>query len=192
MSETEDVVTSETMLDTFHLPLPSTVDSLSMDLEKFKIGEKERGQAAAGGSRLVVCQITYLDNSAFVWIGWGYSSSENVKKASFKQPVARFGPLAIGMPKLYGKQSAASLLIGSESDDHEGADLDNINTILSSRLSAKTGWAIFVSCSLENTSDLGIGAASEGIAHRAAGMAEAEISRRLLSRIEISKASNTN
>ena len=179
------------VIESFHVPLPSTLQELSLSLANSSLGDDssssdQKSNRMIASEKCVVGQITFMENSVFVWVGWGYlgeNNSGNVKTKS----MARFGPLVVSYPKQFENgQLASSQLLHSENDEETSADIDVIGLQMASRLSKKVGWPIFVACALGNASELGmlLGGA-DGAAQKAAALVEKEIGKRIVMRKNI-------
>lgn len=171
-------------MELFHVKLPTSVSELSIDLANTNLSDsKAKNFAVAPENQYcIVCQITYMENSAFVWVGWGYMASERVPT---KKTLARFGPLVVAFPKRFENGQLASSQLLHSSNEEENADIDIIGAQMASRLSKKVGWPIFVSCALGNAAELGMLVGGvDGVAQRGACLVEKEIGRRLMIRKE--------
>lgn len=98
----------------------------------------------------VVGTITFLKNSAMVWIGWGSLIDSDGEKIINGNGSPRMGPMTVAMPRTRysgmgsgGNEAPSSQLIGG--DNEEEVMMGNS---MAGRLAKKTGWPVFVSCSL--------------------------------------------
>mmetsp|Transcript_22821 Transcript_22821/g.41258 ORF Transcript_22821/g.41258 Transcript_22821/m.41258 type:complete len:192 (-) Transcript_22821:119-694(-) len=142
--------------------------------------------------RGVVGTVTLLGKSAMVWVGWGsLEESDNSADTNSSSPVTPgtlgkgmplMGSLAVSMPRtryagLSDGDAACTQLIGGESEEDQ-----MMGWQMATRLSKRTGWPVFVSCSLSsvgnNNNQLEGGLSS----HQVAALAEKEIGRILRSK----------
>lgn len=144
------------------------------------------------GDNGIVGSIVLLNNALIVWVGWGTlnltSTSEDLglhtTQVAFGKGIPVMGQLVVSMPRTNYKGSfggtgnsagnaSCSHIIGSANSDDQ-----MLASQMASRLSTKSGKAVFVSCQLSaahSDNSWTAGLDSETIAHRAAAMAEKEI-----------------
>jgi len=97
----------------------------------------------------VVGTITFLKNSAMVWIGWGNLIDDDGETQSQGCGMPCMGPMVVAMPRTKyagmssGDEAPCSQMIGG--DNEEEVMMGNT---MAMRLAKKIGWPIFVSCSL--------------------------------------------
>lgn len=188
--ECDDLSELLSTIESFHIPLPSTLNEVSLRMASTTIEEENGSNQSDGKSnsrvsteKCVVGQITFMQNTAFVWVGWGYIGGSGSNDMQSKS-MARFGPLVVAYPREYENgQLACSQLLHSDNSEESSADIDVIGLQMASRLSKKVGWPVFVACALGNAAELGmlLGGADGGT-QRAAALAEKEICRRLTRR----------
>jgi hypothetical protein len=153
----------------------------------------------------VVGTITFLKNSAMVWIGWGALVDAHAdadadvdvdSKRISGSGAPRMGPTSVAMPRTKysglssGDEAPCSQMIGG--DNEEEVMMGNS---MASRLAKKMGWPIFVSCSLGEMGNVrtGSGMGMDGLqgnafgdmgslAVHAAALAEKEVGKIILQR----------
>ena len=116
----------------------------------------------------VVGTITFLKNSAMVWVGWGalINADDEVSKCNANSSCGapRMGNLAVAMPRSKysglssGNQAPCSQMIGGDNEEEV-----MIGNNMASRLAKKTGLPIFVSCTLGEMSHIRSGAGASGM-----------------------------
>lgn len=137
------------------------------------------------------------EKSAMVWISWGpldtstkASLDTSQSFASFGKGTPTMGQLVVAMPRTSykgafapgSKEASCSQLVGSSSSEDQ-----MLANQMASRLSSRSGMAIYVSCQLSSTntnaridgdgsgSINSLGMDSEILSHRAAALAEKEV-----------------
>eukprot|EP00539_Tryblionella_compressa_P007054 CAMPEP_0178752146 /NCGR_PEP_ID=MMETSP0744-20121128/10903_1 /TAXON_ID=913974 /ORGANISM="Nitzschia punctata, Strain CCMP561" /LENGTH=162 /DNA_ID=CAMNT_0020405837 /DNA_START=31 /DNA_END=516 /DNA_ORIENTATION=- len=159
------------------------------------------GPCAANDHSGIVGSIVFMGNkSAMIWVGWGQlltntrTSKDGNSNTGFGKGTPTMGQLVVAMPRTNYKgafgttgtnEASCSQIIGSDSSEDQ-----MLANQMASRLSTRSGMAIYVSCQLSSsassvpsagaaTNDLqdswSMGLDSELVSHRAAALAEKEI-----------------
>jgi hypothetical protein len=117
----------------------------------------------SGNDEGVVGTITFMNQSAMIWIGWGKISIQDDDGKVVSQPqqinhqsrlgtgIPPMGPLVVATPKTEykgmssqnDKAAPCTQLVGGHNEEEM-----MIGWQMASRISKKIGWPIFVSCSL--------------------------------------------
>jgi hypothetical protein len=159
------------------IPFAVTMPSSSLqDVHKMgNIPEEQEARSSSTtammGDNGIVGSIVLLgEKSAMIWVGWGRLQLFGGENASsdgtgFGTGTPTMGQLLVAMPRIHykgafggvhSKEPACSMLMGSASDQ-------TLGTQMASRLSTRTGMAIYVSCQLEmSSSGDGPGAGASG------------------------------
>uniref|UniRef100_A0A7S4VXQ8 Uncharacterized protein n=1 Tax=Ditylum brightwellii TaxID=49249 RepID=A0A7S4VXQ8_9STRA len=149
---------------------------------------------SGSGKKGVVGTITIANQSAMIWFGWGNIQKMGEQKEEKLQEqigkgLPQMGPLVVSMPrtKYNNASSSSSIQDAPSSQLIGGSNEEDMMTgwQMSSRLSKKISWPIFVACAIH--SDLstggmeGMGAGYSGLlSQKAAALAEREIGRILM------------
>jgi Proteasome assembly chaperone 4 len=191
------------------MAIPFAVKLPTSTLQDFGEPAPKGNAVALMGDHGIVGSIVLMGHkSAMIYVGWGHlqlSSSSSPKRTDTTAPNSQgfgtgaptMGPLVVAMPRTQYKgafgtganEPSCSQLIGSTSSEDQ-----MLANQMASRLSARSGMAIYVSCQLSNSTDGGgsglVGSAggalddadmwtsgldSDMISHRAAALAEKEI-----------------
>lgn len=125
----------------------------------------------------IVGSITILKNSAMIWMGWGTIQQQE----QHQQPpsgIPNMGQLVVAMPRIKYKgafadacEASSSQLVGGDSEDQMLA------AQMATRLSAKLGYPIFVSCQLYDATqqEWMVGLEKSTVTQRAAAVAERKV-----------------
>ncbi|KAL3904341.1 MAG: hypothetical protein SGARI_004967 [Bacillariaceae sp.] len=155
-----------------------------------------------GDNGIVGSIVVMGQKSAMIWVGWGHLqvvfggddvSGAAAAKQGFGTGSPNMGQVLVAMPRthykgafggIHNKEASCSMLVGSASSEDQ-----MLATQMASRLSTRTGMAIYVSCQLSMASGESTTTASAGggvkewstgldsdmISQRAAALAEKEI-----------------
>jgi len=153
--------------------------------------------SSIGENGIVGSVVVMGEKSAMVWISWGpldtstkASLDTSQSFASFGKGTPTMGQLVVAMPRTSykgafapgSKEASCSQLVGSSSSEDQ-----MLANQMASRLSSRSGMAIYVSCQLSSTntnaridgdgsgSINSLGMDSEILSHRAAALAEKEV-----------------
>lgn len=153
--------------------------------------------SSIGENGIVGSVVIMGEKSAMVWISWGpldtstkASLDTSQSFASFGKGTPTMGQLVVAMPRTSykgafapgSKEASCSQLVGSSSSEDQ-----MLANQMASRLSSRSGMAIYVSCQLSSTntnaridgdgsgSINSLGMDSEILSHRAAALAEKEV-----------------
>jgi hypothetical protein len=126
----------------------------------------------------IVGTITMLKNSAMIWMGWGNIQQHSPQQQ--QQPAAsgvpNMGQLVVAMPRTtykgaFGVDASTSQLLGGDSEDQM------LGAQMASRLSAKLGYPMFVSCQFYTAEpqEWMAGLDKTSVTQRAAALAERKV-----------------
>lgn len=188
--------------------IPFAVSLPTSTLQDFdEPNPKEEAMALMGDTGIVGSIVLMGEKLAMIWVGWGqiqYSSSKAAANTVASGSLGRdfgkgapiMGQLLVSMPRTHyrgafgtgAKEPSTSQLIGSVSNEDQ-----MLANQMASRLSVRSGRAIFISCQLSSAATNGVGPDgspvsgihtadswttglnSEMISHKAAALAEKEI-----------------
>lgn len=118
--------------------------------------------------------------SAMLWVGWGLldDNTANSTSSSFGTGTPTMGQLVVAMPRTNykgafatgSKEASCSQLVGSASSEDQ-----MLANQMASRLSSRSGMAIYVSCQLSFIASREDGPEADMLSQRAAGLAEKHV-----------------
>ena len=124
----------------------------------------------------IVGTITMLKNSAMIWMGWGNIQQHSQQQQPPASGVPNMGQLVVAMPRTtykgaFGVDASTSQLLGGDSEDQL------LGAQMASRLSAKLGYPMFVSCQFYTAEpqEWMAGLDKTSVTQRAAALAERKV-----------------
>jgi hypothetical protein len=134
----------------------------------------------------IVGTITILKNSAMIWMGWGNIQQHSPQQQPAASGIPNMGQLVVAMPRT-SYQGAFGGVVDASTSQLLGGDSEEdqlLGSQMASRLSAKLGYPIFVSCQFFSASEPPqewmAGLDKTSVTQRAAALAERKVRHLLL------------
>ena len=170
MSASEDAVLTQGMRSIVIDEKSTDRTEGNIHIKSFSVQDPD---SATLGNKAIVGTVTFFNNSAMVWIGWGEldDNDKSQDKSEFKKDPSSgveslkitnsglpvMGPLVVAMPrsKYAGvgshDEAPCSQLISGANDEEM-----MLGWQMASRLTKKVGWPIFVSTSLDKNNEVSL------------------------------------